>query len=82
MKRLACVRIRLLPATRARLRKEATRLGVVESDIVRLGVALVLEALRDDPRPPSEQIGFPPHLAGRLPRFFGARTPKRRGPTR
>lgn len=68
------IRIRLPPAVREELRQQAKARRVVEASIVRLGVALVLNELRGDPRPAHERLGFPPHLLDKVPRLRGARS--------
>ncbi len=68
------VRIRLPPAVRQELREQARARRVVEASIVRLGVALVLNELRQDDRPEHERLGFPKHLLDRVPRLRGARS--------
>ena len=68
------IRIRLPPAVRQELREQARARRVVEASIVRLGVALVLNELRQDCRPEHERLGFPQHLLEKVPRLRGARS--------
>jgi len=77
--RSAVVKLRIHPRERTRLATAALAHQVAEASLMRLGVTLVLAALRRDPRHRDWQHGFPAELRNRMPPTPGARAARGAG---